>query len=107
VRERKPISWSDAVAKASYLPAKLLEESVPSMKQKGSLQVGMDADDVVILDSATVQDRASYAEPNQTSVAIKYLFVNGTPVIRNDKVDQNAFPGQAVRRPLSSEMLNT
>src|SRR6266542_3419445 len=31
VRERKLITWPDAIAKTSYLPAKLLEESVPQM----------------------------------------------------------------------------
>jgi N-acyl-D-glutamate deacylase len=86
--------------RAPSRPAKLVEESAQQMKKKGRLQVGMDAD-VVVLDPATVQDRASYAQPNQTSVGIKYLFVNGMPVIRNGELDQNAFPGQAVRRPLS------
>ena len=35
VRERHALSLSDAIAKTTYLPAKLLEESVPQMKTKG------------------------------------------------------------------------
>ncbi len=100
VRERKLINWSDAIAKTSYLPAKLLEFMAPKMKNKGRVQVGMDAD-VVVLDPATLQDRATYERPNQTSVGVKYLVVNGAFVIRNSDLDTKAFPGQPVRRPVS------
>ena len=98
VRERELISWSDAIAKTSYLPAKLLEGTAPQMKKKGRLQVGMDAD-VVVFDPATVRDRATYQRPNQTSVGVKYLLVNGAFVIRNGELESNAFPGRPVRRP--------
>jgi N-acyl-D-glutamate deacylase len=37
------------------------------MKNKGRLQVGMDAD-ITVFDPATIQDRASYDRPNQTSL---------------------------------------
>ena len=51
VRERNLISLSDAIAKTAYLPAKLLEETVPQLKKKGRLQAGMDAD-IVVFDPA-------------------------------------------------------
>jgi N-acyl-D-glutamate deacylase len=89
-----------AIAKTSYLPAKLLEETAPQMKKKGRLQVGMDAD-VTVFDPATIQDRATYKQPNQMSVGVKYLLVNGTLVIRNGELDTKAFPGQPVRRAVS------
>jgi N-acyl-D-glutamate deacylase len=100
VRDRKLMSWSDAIAKTSYLPAKLLEDTAPQMKKKGRLQVGMDAD-VIVFDPATVQDRATYERPNQTSVGVKYLLVNGAFVIRNGELDTRAFPGRPVRRPVA------
>jgi N-acyl-D-glutamate deacylase len=100
VRERHAIGLSDAIAKTAYLPARLLEDSVPQMKQKGRLQVGMDAD-VVVFDPATVQDRATYAEPNQTSVGMKDVIVNGAFVIRDGQLDTKAFPGRPVRRAFS------
>jgi N-acyl-D-glutamate deacylase len=70
------------------------------MKRKGRLQVGMDAD-ITVFDPATVQDRATYQQPNQTSVGVKYLLVNGAFVIRAGELDTKAFPGQPVRRAVS------
>jgi N-acyl-D-glutamate deacylase len=100
VRERKLVSWPDAIAKVSYWPAKMLGESVPQMQKKGRLQAGMDAD-VTVFDPATVQGRATFAKPNQTSVGVKYLLVNGTVVIRDGELDTKAFPGQAIRREVT------
>jgi N-acyl-D-glutamate deacylase len=97
VRDRRLVSWSDAIAKTSYLPAKLLEQTAPQMKKKARLQVGMDAD-ITVFDPAAVQDRAAYGRPNQTSVGVKYLLVNGALVIRNGDLDTKAFPGRPVRR---------
>jgi N-acyl-D-aspartate/D-glutamate deacylase len=53
VRDRKLISWSDAIAKTSYLPAKYLEEIAPQMRKKGRIQVGIDAD-ITVFDPAKV-----------------------------------------------------
>jgi N-acyl-D-glutamate deacylase len=100
VRERRVISLSDAIAKTAYLPAKYLEETLPQMKQKGRLQVGMDAD-IVAFDLATVQDRATYQRPNQTSVGMRDVLVNGVFVIRDGELDMKAFPGRPVRRTIS------
>ena len=63
----------------------------------------MDAD-IVVFDPATVQDRATYERPNQTSVGMHDVLVNGTFVIRDGVLDRLAHPGQAVRRPVSSEL---
>ena len=57
----------------------------------------MDAD-VVVFDPTTVEDRATYERPNQTSAGVKYLLVNGAFVIRNGEVDTAIFPGRPVRR---------
>jgi N-acyl-D-glutamate deacylase len=100
VRDRKLISWPDAIGKTSYIPAKLLEETALQMKKKGRIQVGMDAD-ITVFNAATVQDRATYERPNQTSAGVKYVLVNGTIVIRNGELDTKVFPGQPVRRPVS------
>jgi N-acyl-D-glutamate deacylase len=97
VRERHAIGLSDAIAKTTYLPAKLLENSVPQMKKKDRLQVGMDAD-VVVFDPATVQDRATYAQPNQTSIGMKYVFVNGVPVMSDGQLVRDVWPGKPIRR---------
>lgn len=99
-RSRKAISLSDAIAKTSYLPAKLLQENAAEMKSKGRLQAGMDAD-VIVFDPVTVQDRATYEHPNQTSIGMRDVLVNGVFVIRDGKLDAAAFPGRPVRRIVS------
>ena len=97
VRERKVVSWPDAIAKVSYLPARYLEDAAPQMKHKGRLQPGMDAD-ITVFDPATIAARATFAQPNQTSVGVKYLLINGHFVVRNGDLDAKAFPGQPIRR---------
>jgi N-acyl-D-aspartate/D-glutamate deacylase len=52
----------------------------------------------VLFDPATIIDRASYEEPNQLSVGVRELFVNGVEVLR-DGVHTGAKPGRAVRGP--------
>jgi N-acyl-D-glutamate deacylase len=75
----------------------MLEQSVPQMKQKGRLQVGKDAD-VVVFDLATVSDKATFTAPNQRSVGMKHVVVNGVPVIRDGELVRGALPGKAIRR---------
>ncbi len=52
------------------------------MSRKGRLTVGADAD-IVAFDLATVSDRGTYTQPHQTAVGMRYVIVNGTPVIRD------------------------
>ena len=101
VRERGVISWMDAIRKATLNPAQILEKSTPMMKKKGRIQVGADAD-VIVFDPETVADRATFKEPCQTSAGMKHVLVNGTFLIRDEQLDTDAFPGRAVRRPVSA-----
>lgn len=71
------------------------------MKYKGRLQKGMDAD-FIIFDPATVQDKATFTEPAQTSVGMKYVLVNGSPIIINGILDINARPGIPIRRVITN-----
>lgn len=98
VREEKKMSLMTALEKCSLRPAKILEESVPMMKYKGRLKAGADAD-VIVFDPKTVTDRATYLQPNQTSVGMQHVIVNGTFVIRAGELIKSAAPGKAVRRP--------
>jgi N-acyl-D-glutamate deacylase len=98
VRERHLISLPDAIRKVTLIPAQILEGSTPQMRDKGRLRVGADAD-IDVFDLATIADRATYALPSQTSVGMRWVIVNGVPVIADGKLDRKALPGQPIRRP--------
>lgn len=101
VRERQLISLSDALAKMSLIPAKILEKSVPQMRHKGRLQEGADAD-IVIFDPATVADKATYEEPAQLSVGFQYVLVAGQPLISQGQIDISVLPGRPIRGTTAS-----
>ena len=97
VRERKAIGISDALAKTSLIPTRILEQAVPEMKKKGRIQFGCDAD-VLVFDLNTIIDKGTFVEPGQTSVGQRHVVVNGVPVIEDGKRLGDARPGRAVRR---------
>lgn len=99
VRDRKAESLVDAIARCSYRPAKILEESVPQMRKKGRIQEGMDAD-IIVFDLNGLKVRSTYDDPNHHSLGMKHVVVNGKLVIREGELDTKAFPGQPVRRPV-------
>jgi len=51
----------DALRRMTIEPARRLETYVPSIKTKGRLTIGADAD-ITIFDAGTVIDRANYTE---------------------------------------------
>jgi N-acyl-D-glutamate deacylase len=98
VREEKKLSLMSALAKCSLRPAQILQTSLPKMKHKGRLQVGADAD-IIIFDAKKILDRATYDQPNQTSVGMRHVLVNGAAIVRDSQLVKSALPGKAVRRP--------
>ena len=90
------LSLSQALAKCSLEPARLLEDRVPAMRRKGRLQAGMDAD-IVVFDPETITDRASYQRSTLPSAGIRYVLVNGTFVVRDGDIAGDARPGRPVR----------
>lgn len=95
-RERQAISWPDAIAKCTIIPARILEVATTQAKTKGRLQPGMDAD-VAVFDPETVTDRASFERMNQPSEGVEVLIVNGVPLIAGGKLDVTVAPGRPVR----------
>ncbi|MDQ6624242.1 MAG: D-aminoacylase [Verrucomicrobiota bacterium] len=91
-RDEKVITLPEAVRRLSGLPAANL-----GLDHRGLLKVGMFAD-VVVFDPATINDRATFAEPHQYSVGMKDVFVNGQQVLK-DGEHTGAKPGRALWGP--------
>lgn len=92
VREEKLLTLPDAIRKFTSLPAQRMR-----ITDRGVLKAGMWAD-VVIFDLSTIHDVATFENPNQLSVGMKYVIVNGTPVIEDGKMTK-ALPGKVLRGP--------
>lgn len=92
VREEKVIPLTEAVRRLSGLPATNL-----GLDHRGFLEPGMFAD-VVVFDPDTITDVATYEKPQQYSVGVKHVFVNGVQVLR-DGEHTGAKPGRALWGP--------
>ncbi len=68
---------------------------------RGVLKQGMWAD-VVVFDPNTVRDLATFENPNQLSVGMEYVLVNGVPVIDHGKMT-DALPGKVLRGPTAGK----
>jgi N-acyl-D-aspartate/D-glutamate deacylase len=95
VREDKVIDLNTAIEKMTLLPAKRLENIAPSMRFKGRIQVGADAD-ITIFNPNTIIDKATFEKGLEFSAGVEYVMVNGNFILKNGKTVSNIFPGQAV-----------
>ena len=91
VREDHVLTLEEAVRKMTALPASKMR-----FGDRGVLKEGMWAD-VVVFDPATITDKATFEQPNQLSVGMDDVLVNGVPVIADGKAT-NALPGKVIRR---------
>ncbi len=96
VRERQVIPLMDALSKMTLLPARRLETIAPTMRSKGRVQEGADAD-LTIFDAETILDRATFAEPTLPSAGIPHVIVGGTFVVRDGNLIETARPGVGIR----------
>jgi N-acyl-D-amino-acid deacylase len=67
------------------------------LTDRGVLKQGMWAD-VVVFDPEQIRDVATYEDPNQLSVGMRYVFVNGVSVIDDGKMT-GALPGRMLYGP--------
>jgi len=95
VVETEAWSWAEAFRRCSFLPAQVVAGFAPAARTKGWLDVGADAD-LVVIDPATVSDRATYVDPTRPSVGVRHLLVDGTFVVRDGAMDVGAFPGRPI-----------
>lgn len=92
VRDEKVIPLEEAIYKLTSLPASNLK-----IKKRGSLAEGFYAD-IAIFDPETIQDHATFEQPQQFASGMKHVFVNGRQVLK-DGEHTNEFPGRVVRGP--------
>jgi dihydroorotase/N-acyl-D-amino-acid deacylase len=90
VREDHLLTLEDAIRKFTALPAGRMH-----LADRGVLKQGLWAD-VVVFDPDQITDKATFENPNQLSVGMKYVLVNGVPVIADGKAT-NALPGKVLR----------
>ena len=90
VREEKKLRLEEAIRKFSALPAQRMR-----LADRGVLKTGMWAD-VVIFDPEKIHDVATFEKPNQLSVGMEYVLVNGVPVIDQGQMT-GALPGKVLR----------
>ncbi|HEX7164978.1 MAG TPA: amidohydrolase family protein [Trebonia sp.] len=95
-RDGGPLELAEALAKCSLDPARLLEGHVPAMRRKGRLAEGADAD-IVVFDPATITDQATYSASTRPTTGIRHVLVNGTFVVRDAQLVEDARPGRPVR----------
>ena len=92
VREEHKLTLEDAIRKFTSLPAAQMR-----FTDRGVLKQGMWAD-VVVFDPDSIHDAATFEQPNQLSVGMRFVLVNGVPVIADGKMT-DALPGKVVRGP--------
>jgi dihydroorotase/N-acyl-D-amino-acid deacylase len=89
VREERVIRLEEAVHKMTWAVADRL-----GLRQRGLLRPRTFAD-VVVLNAATIVDRATFEEPHQLSVGVRDVWVNGVRVLE-DCEHTGATPGRVV-----------
>jgi N-acyl-D-aspartate/D-glutamate deacylase len=94
-RDRKVLPLMAALAKATILPAKLVERGAPAMRRKGRLQLGADAD-ITVFDPRRLVDRSTIEAPGVESEGIRYVLVAGEIVRDPQGNRRDVRPGLAV-----------
>jgi dihydroorotase/N-acyl-D-amino-acid deacylase len=91
VREEKKLTLEDAIRKFTSLPAGRMH-----FADRGVLKSGMWAD-IVVFDPETITDKATFEKPNQLAEGMRFVLVNGVPVIEDGKMT-GALPGRVITR---------
>ncbi len=90
-RDLALMPFEEAVRRLTSQPAEVFR-----LAGRGRLVAGAFAD-IVVLDPATIADRATYEAPHQLAVGVRHVVVNGEVVVRDGAVT-DARPGRRLRR---------
>jgi N-acyl-D-amino-acid deacylase len=89
-REQHTMSLEEAVRKMTSLAA-----SRVGLMDRGILRPGAFAD-IAVFDPKTIRDTATFTDPMHYSVGVRYVFVNGRPVVWDGTMTDER-PGRPVR----------
>jgi N-acyl-D-amino-acid deacylase len=92
VREERLLTLEEAIRKMTSQPAARVH-----LDDRGILRPGMAAD-ITVFDAETIRDLATFEQPAQYSVGVKYVFVNGRAVVWNAEITSER-PGRPLRGP--------
>ena len=92
VRDKKLLTLEEAIRRMTSLPAARL-----GLADRGLVRPGQKAD-LVVLDPATVGDRASFEKPHQYAEGVSLVVVNGQVVFDGERMT-GARPGRVLRGP--------
>lgn len=95
VRDRRLLTLEEAVYKLTGFSAARF-----GLADRGAIRPGAAAD-LTVFDPATVGDRATYADPHQTSTGVEYVLVNGQVILDQAAPQEFAagnYPGRALCR---------
>ena len=98
VREKGTLSLMDALTKMTLWPAQRLERRVPSMRNKGRIRIGADAD-LTIFDPQSIIDRSTFQEPAKYAEGIRFVMVNGVLIVKEGQLQPGVSPGRPIRAP--------
>jgi N-acyl-D-amino-acid deacylase len=88
--EQQTMSMEEAVRKMTSLAA-----SRVGLLDRGILRPGAFAD-IAVFDPKTIRDAATFSDPMHYSVGVRYVFVNGSPVVWHGAITDER-PGRPVR----------
>ena len=89
-REQHTMSLEEAVRKMTSLAA-----SRVGLLDRGILRPGAFAD-IAVFDPKTIRDAATFSDPMHYSVGVRYVFVNGRPVVSDGAITDER-PGRPLR----------
>jgi dihydroorotase/N-acyl-D-amino-acid deacylase len=92
VREERLLTLEEAIRKMTSRAATRV-----GLADRGILREGMMAD-ITVFDPATIRDVATFEDPNHYSAGVKWVLVNGRPVVADGKITAER-PGRPLRGP--------
>lgn len=90
-RERGILELEEAVRKMTSMPARRI-----GLPERGKVEIGWFAD-LVVFDSETIIDRATFQDPHQYPVGVEWVLVNGKIAIE-DGVYRDVRSGKVLRK---------